>query len=383
MIGEVRHYINSEAQSNDDATWRQELPNRGALHSILLKAKATNGATSGRAKTMHDVVDEVKVIGNGSEVLFALYPEELEKIHEAFQGQPLPMIEDQQASAVQEFVLPIMFGKHLLDTNYFLRLSKFQDIELQVSYSPSIAADSGFATGTVTFDVLLVITPEDAMLSYEGTLVTRRIRSYTTAASGIEELELPGESIIRWIGNYVYEAGVADGTNVTAIELEDKSTGKAIFTADWLEALDLNRLLFGADIRHQATLLLANDETWASRIGEVEGLNVEIEESADASNDEYDGAFVDGIAGDTLTFDAYNLKVTAGSETITAQSSDVTLRVQVWGKSPSYFAVIPFMYEDNRNGWLDTSQYGKLVVKQTNGNAGATAYLSIQEVRRY
>ena len=105
------------------------------------------------------------------------------------------------------------------------------------------------------------------------------------------------------------------------------------------------------------------------------------EETADATNDEFNGVFVDGIAGDTLTFDAFNIDVTAGSETVTALTADEAIFASAWGKSPSYFGFIPFVGEDNPKGWLDTSLFGKPTVIHTNGNAAGAAYVSIQEVR--
>ena len=383
MVTKVMHYVNDAVQSSDNATYRLELPNRGALHSIILKAQCTNGATSARGVNMLDVIDEVEVIGDGSEVLFSLYPAELEKWSELWQQRELTMVEDQTADSVQEIVFPIMFGRKVYDPNFWLRLARFSQVTLEVAYSPNIAADQGFATGTVTFDVELVITPDDGALNYQGTLVTRRLYSYTTAASGDEEIEIPDQAVIRAIGNYCYEAAIADGVDITSIVLEDKSNGNKIFEADWDDLIHVNRELFGVKVEHMAVLLLANNETWASRIGEVLNYSVEEFDTPDATNDAWNIARVDGIAGDTLTFALANADITAGSETLTDQSSDMTLKAVVEGKAPSYFGVIPFTYEDNPNGWLKTADYGRIVVKQTNGAAGGAAYVSIQEMRRF
>jgi len=383
MIGEIRHYVNDEVQSSNAATYRLELPNRGALHQIVLRAKCTNGATSGRGVTMLDVVDEIKLIGDGSEVIFDLYSVEFEKWVEAMTGEALAMEEDQSASAVQEIVLPIWFGRSAVDLEYWLPMARFNDLKLEVSFSPTIAADAGFATGTVTFDVLLVVTPEDGGLVYKGTLATRRIRSFTSAASGDEEVELPSNSIVRAVGVYAYEAAIEDGTDITTVELLDKSSGQSIVKADWLDLCNLNPCLTGKYITHAAKLLLGNNETWASRLGNIVAINVDVIETADATNDEYDAAFVDGVSGDTLTFDAYNVDITAGSESITAAAGDVALRVEAKGKAPSHFGFIPFVHKDDPDGWLDTSKMGKPTVTLSQGGADAAVYVAVQELKRY
>ena len=156
MTIKAMHYVNDEAQSSDAATWRLSLPNRGNLHTLMLKAACTNGATSGRAVSILDVVDKVEIIADGSEVIYSLTPQEMEKWYETLQGKALVGLQSESANAVQYMVFPVMFGRWLYDPEYYLPLEKFKDVKLEVTFSPTIAADGGFATGTVTFDVELL-----------------------------------------------------------------------------------------------------------------------------------------------------------------------------------------------------------------------------------
>ena len=374
------HYINSEVQSSDAAIRRIELPNKGALHAAIVKVKCTNGATGGRAKNIFtDVLDKIEIRGDSSKILLSQYPKDFEKWFETLNGEGMQIVENQGADAVQEAVFPIMFGREIYDPEMFLPLSHWDDVKLELEFSPTIAADSGFATGTVTFDVMLLMTMEDANLPYQGTLITRTMKEHTTVVSGVEEFELPGDSLIRMIGNYVYEAGIADGVDVTKIELKDKSSGNSLFVADWAEFIAFNRQLFGADITHYAELFLTDNEVWASRIGEILNLSVEMEETVDTTNDEVDFVNVDAIAGDTLTFDVFNVDITAASETMTASSTDRAIRVAATGKSPSCFGLIPFNYVDTPDNYLRTSDWGRLIIEYTQGGAGGQLYTTIQE----
>jgi hypothetical protein len=383
MFPQWMHYVNDETQSSDDATWREKLPNLGNLHTILLKVKCTNGATSGRAKTILDVVDNIEVIANGSEVLFSLYPEELEKWIEALHGFPLPGEETQAADDVQEMVFPIMFGLKQFDPNHFLPLNRFQKVELEVKYSPTIAADSGFATGTTTFDLMLLISPPNAPVSYNGTVVHRRLSTYTSVASGNEEIELPSASEILAIGNYCYEADVADGTDITKVILEDKANGKKLYEADWFDGVHLAGLLSKPTITHVAQLFLTNNEVWNSRIAYPVDYHFELVETPSAGDDEVDILHADAQAGDKFTFDLSNVDITAGSETITASTTDRKILAQVMGKNPSYFLPIPFGPHYEGMPLLKTQDYGRPTVVHTQGAAGGTVYTSIQELKRY
>lgn len=378
-----RHYVNDEAQSSDDAVYKLNLPNVGALFGMLVKVQCTNGSTAGRDVNILDVVDEIEVIGDGSTVLFSLYPTELEKWYETLQGKALQAVQNEAASAVQEMVFPVMFGDGLFDPAKFLQLGSFSQVKLEITYSPNIAADAGFTAGTTKFDVMLLIDPAHDGQPREGTLVTRRINAYTSVASGEQEIELPSNSMIREIGNYVYETNLADGTNVSKVVLEDKASGMKLFEADWDDFIHLNRELYGAEIVHMWRLLAQNNDTLKTRIGEMLGYDIDVHHAVDTTDDSFQIARIDTHTGDQITLDVNDVDVTAGSEVIGAHAADLDIFLKVVGKSPSFFGLIPFDYGPESGGYLNTADFGKLAVIHTQGNAGAACYVSIRELRRF
>lgn len=383
MGAEWRHFVNDEVQSSDDATYRVELPNRGALHTILLKVQCTNGATSGRGVSILDVVDDVKIVGDGSEIIYSLTPVEIEKWHETMYGRPLVAVQNEAASAVQEMVFPLMFGRGIFDPEYFLPLERFKDVKLEVAFSPNIAADAGFATGTTTFDLELLMSMTNQNLSYAGTLKTRRINQFTSAASGDNEIELPDSLNIRAIGVYAYETSVADGTDITRVTLEDKADGKKLFEADWDDFIHINRELYGCDITHHIHAFLQDTETLNTRLGEILNYTASYLGDVTLATDLFELVRVDTITGDKLTFNLSQVDVTAGAEDIVTHATDEDVLVSVTGKSPSYFGLIPFHYLDNANYYMKTANYGRPTVILTQGGAGATVNVSIQENKVY
>ena len=82
----LRTLLDSEVQSSDDATRILDLPKSGALHSLQVRMRCTNGATSGLDVSIYDVVDLIEVVADGSRVLHSLIPEVSEKRYEARRG---------------------------------------------------------------------------------------------------------------------------------------------------------------------------------------------------------------------------------------------------------------------------------------------------------
>ncbi len=377
------HYINDEAQSSDAATWRKSLPNRGSLHSILLRCACTNGATGGRAVSIFSAIDKIEIIADGSEVIYSLEPTEIEKWYEALQGRALQGKQSEAAAAVQHAAFPLMFGRWLFDPEYFLPLEKFKDVKLEVTYSPTIAADGGFATGTTTFDVMLLQSFAEPGVAYKGTLKCRQLKAFTSLASGDDETELPDGIDIRNIGIYAYETAVADGTDITKVILEDKASGEKLFESDWPQLMDLSRELHGASIIHDFELFALDNDTLATRMGEIQGWSIEATiPDVDATDIFYLAKF-DAIAGDRLTLCYMKGTIVAAGESLATQATDGQIFVRVWGKSPSYFGLIPYDYMDVPGTYLKTSSYGKPTVVLSQGGADAAVKVSVQELKFY
>jgi len=383
MTLQVRHPVNGAVQASNAATFRESLPDNGALHSIIVKVNATNGSTAGRGVDITDVVDEIRVMADGTKQLFVLTPLEFEKWYETQNGKALQADRDEAADAVQEMVFPIMFGRELIDENMYLRLGAFNSVELQIDFSPTIAADAGFATGTVTFDVVLLITPEAEAGQYLGTLTTVEFRNFTSAASGDAVDEIDTRNPIRAIGIFAYEAAIADGVDLTRVRLRVNSGEFNLLDLDWDDFIIYNRELFGAEVEHFWNLFIQNNDTLDTHIGEILNVALQAQTAVDTSDDSFQRTVPDTIAGDRLTFDSGDVDITAASETITANAADVLVFCRVMGMSPSHFGLISFIGNDTPEDYLDRSQIGKLETVLTQGGAGADVRLAVQELQRF
>lgn len=384
MPPEIRQVVNGEAQANDAATYRYRLPNAGALHSLLLRVSCTNGATSGRNVSIFDVVDDIRIVADGSNVIFQQRPKEIEKYHESVLQHTLEINQVEAAAGVQQGVFPILFGREVYDPEIWLPLQSFGAVFLEVDYSPTISATVGFATGTTTIDLVQVMTPADQALTYRGTLVTVRRKEITTAASGQDITEIIRRFPIRLIGLYCWESATEDGVDVTRVELLANSGVKTLYAADWPEALSGNRELFGMGfVRHQMRLLSKDAEVIDTRIGRISEQSALISETAEIGADTNLIFTTTTIAGDRLTI---TQSVVTETTTTTPEAADTVLRdvfLAVGTFGPSFYVVLPFHMPDVPESYLPATAYNKLEVYATQGGAGGTYGVTVQELATF
>lgn len=383
MPARWRHLINDAVQSSDAATYSTDLPTAGALHALLVTAKITNGSTAGRNVGVLDAVDEIRIRGDGEDPIKLLHPQEVEKWYETLWGKALPGTATEAASAVQQMTFPVLFGRRLWDPEMFLPLERFKTAALEIDYSPTIAADAGFTTGTFTVDVMALISEAADRLSYRGTLKHRRIKSFTSAASGEDTTELPDTALIRAIGVYMYENQVDDLTDITRVRLEDRPTGKALVDFDINELYAMNEALFGAEITHLYRLLAQNADVLDTRLGRPTAISLRPIVAAEIGTDTNLIATISAITGDRLTLDASIVTETTVTTPEAADTTDRRYQVAVRGLTPSYFALLPYMYPDDESGYLPVERFGGLNLILTQAGAGATVRVSVEELVKY
>jgi hypothetical protein len=383
MTAEIRHIVNGEVQSSDAATYRLKLPEVGSLHSILVRCSMTNGATAGRNVDIFDVVDDIRIVEGGRANLFQMHPTELEKWYETEFGKALDVVTTEAASGVQSAWFPIFFGRGMYDREYFLPVTPSKSRYLEIDYSPTITADGGFATGTFTLDVVYVISQQDEALPYRGTLVTRRVKEITTVASGEDATILNNAFPMRAIGVYVYEANTEDNTDVATISLEANDRRVKLFTLDWPEFLSFNETLFGAhEIIHNFNLLWQNADTIDVRLGRILSWSLSPVVASEIGTDTNLVATISALTGDRMTLSSSIVTETTTTTPEAADTTDRRYQLSVRGRGPSFFGIIPFLYQDSPDGYLKSNEYSNLTLFATQAGAGGTYSVITQELQQ-
>ena len=378
---QIRYLLDSEVQSSDDATKILKLPLSNVIHTLYIKAEVTNGATNAQDLSLDDVVDKIEVIGNGSEVVYSLTPQEARLWGLLDYGFPITEKRDEGGGEVQHAVYPILFGQHEWDPNFWLPCSKFTDLELRIKYSPTISV-TAFATGTVTLTVIALMTMGGDPGPYQGTLRKTTIYDFTTVASGDETIDLPRRLLYKRGLIYAYEAGVEDGTDITKVKFSLNNDELIPFNLDWEDLQEWNRKIYDLHPYFTALLNRADGDVVHTHLGRL--TNVKLTPAAAAKS-----ASVAAVAGDAVTLDLLDQSTQAvdegGTATYTihaAVTADTDIFMYAEGLGLPYAVLLPFS-EIGEDGVFDPTKYDMVQLILTQGGAGADAKVSLEEIISY
>jgi hypothetical protein len=259
----------------------------------------------------------------------------------------------------------------------YLPLSMVKNPRLEIPYSPTIAADGGFATGTTTFNVMALWTPDSEKLPYDGTLCLRTIKAFTSLASGDDQTDVTILDPIRAIGVYAYENQVDDGTDITRVRLEANTGEYDLWAGDWDDFLQVSRVGWEALIHHNFKLLAQNNDVLDTRMSLPKQWSIGVRAGLSAG-DTYPLYVFDTVAGDRLTLDGALGDFTGGATSLAADTTDRAMQVKVEGVSPSYFGLIDYADVDDPSNYLNPKDFDKLRVILSQGGAGADVRIGVQ-----
>jgi hypothetical protein len=375
-----RVILDNEVQSSDDATKVVKLPLSNYLHTLYIKVKCTNGATSAKGQSIADVVDLIEVVANGSDVIVSLTPNEIKRWALWQTGLSIPQNRSEVAAAVQEMVFPVQFGRSPFDPDYYLPCARLSDLELRIKYSPTIAATS-FVTGTTTIGVFGVMSMGAEPGVYRGTLSTKTAKAFVAAASGDDQTYLPKGNLLRQVLIYAYEAGTEDGGAITRVKLDLNNGERELFNIAWNDLSDMNTYENWVNHTENIRAVLADTDTLATGVARIGVVNVSENVAGVVATDDIYFRRVTAIAGDTLTIEGTKSHTTAGAEDLTADATGRNTYVSVQGRGLSH-AVVLDLSGAGESALLNTSNYDQIRLTLTQGNAGGVVRVSTQEVRQ-
>lgn len=374
-----RVVLDNEVQSSDDATKIVKLPLSNYLHTLFVKVKVTNGATSAKNQSVEDVVDRIEVVANGSDVLFSLTPAEIKRWNLWVTGINAPQVRNETAGAVQEMLFPVHFGRMPFDPDYFLPCARLSDLEVRIKYSPTIAVTS-FATGTVTISVFADMTMGGAPGDYRGTLSHKTVRAFTSAASGDDQTLIPRGNLLRQAMVYAYEAAIDDGTDITRVKFDLNNEERVPYNIAWNDLRDLNSYSNWVVHEENIVAFCADTDVINSKVSRIQHVGVSEKFVYTLATDLISFRRVTSITGDALTIEGSTGKLTAGTEDLTADATARATMLQVKGEGLSHAVILDFAGLGEQS-ILNTSEFDQVRLTLTQGGAGADVRISTQEVR--
>jgi hypothetical protein len=378
MSWERRLLLNAETQASDAATRRIALPRKGALSALLLRIRITNGSTAGEEHIV-DAIDKVEVVADGSNVLFSLEGVELLRWAWYWLKRFPPQSWNEGVSAVQELNLPIFFGRYLGDPMFYLDLGQYRDVELRIQYSPTIAVTS-FATATTQFHIPMWVDDSGAAPGPRlGFLRTTQVRAFNSAASGEDITEL--SRLYKYMDIMVYcrEAAIADGVDITTVEVRVDDKRIIPFTGIWDDIQAENEQMFGIIPIVNLLALRANAATIGMRTGRILEAKVG-ERFTYAATVDFPMYTIASVAGDVITLAG---QLVEGSATYAAVALDTTRRtldVRARGLGIGNAIVIPFALNGNPDLALDPTNMSRLQLALTQGGADGATKISTREL---
>ena len=374
-----RYILKQHTLASDSATYTVDLPESNKLSALLLKLAWTNGTTNNQGRGLPAEIDKVEVIADGSFEIVSLTGWQLYKMaHFAF-GRPPTQVRTQVGSAVQQVILPILFGRYIGDPEYYLDCSLFTSLELKITYSPTISATVGFATGTGVLDVVGHMYMGGAPGPQMGYLKTTQKYSFTSVASGDEEIELPRAHPYRSIMVRAFESGIADGVDVTELKLEVNDGEFTPYVGRWVDIQQENQESLKIVPVECGVAHLTDADTLETEVGTLVSIRMNTAAAFAAATDWGDDRPA-SVAGSLVTIAG---QLNEGSGTWGAVALDTVDRAIHWeatGIGVGHCVLIPFDLGGDMNNCLPSRDYDRVKLILTQGGAGAAVEVVLQEV---
>lgn len=191
-------FLRQGASMAVNTTYRLDLPETGYLSGILLHiygSPVTDSMITTEKWRIWDYLSNIAVIANGSTVLKSYTGQLARYLTWRAGGIASPDKPFNYGSSTHRFHTLIPFGRSLMDPTMGLDLSRYQNVELQITND---ASASYYASG-MSVDVGLIYQRDTAGSPYNAFLRTEEWRKWTTVANEWKYLDMPTELPIRRI----------------------------------------------------------------------------------------------------------------------------------------------------------------------------------------
>lgn len=195
-----RQFKSLKAFDSDAQTEVFDLPRKGIISNLLIEIQALSGSTN-IDLWIADAISKIEVIGNGSTVIQSLSGRQVQA-SASRDDLALPPNKEYSPSGTCWGYFDIRFGRYPGDPLYALDLSRWDSVELKVTYNLAATGTlgtTGFTTATGKISITGLYSPDGAGMAPQGYLKKEQKKTYTTAASGVEDLDLPTDFPFRRI----------------------------------------------------------------------------------------------------------------------------------------------------------------------------------------
>lgn len=250
------HYFLSErAFASDAQTEVFDLPSRGVISDLMIELVALSGSTNADI-LLSDILTKVEVIGNGSTVIKSYSGRHIQAIASYDDGR-FPLDKEYSPSGTCWGYFDVRFGRFIGDQKYALDCSKWQSLELKLTYALTAGGTidtTGFTASSGKWTIFGRYAPVGAEFVPVGYIKSEEKKTYTSAANTTYDLNLPADYPYRRLMLFQgsLDTDVQHGFQYVTIDVNEGAK----------KPLDR---MHGNDLRHWQALLAGGDLWWVKR----------------------------------------------------------------------------------------------------------------------
>ena len=364
-----REVIRKGISMSLNGTYKLDLPEHGMLSSLLIRIEGSEKTGYGQGVERWRIIDEmskVTVLANASTIIKSLTCKQAQALAFYDQGV-LPSAQWRNYATNTQFeTMLVNFGRFMGDTQYGLDLSRFNNVELQLT-NEATSADFTNLTVTIT-GIYLRDVPAT---QFGGYMRTEEWKRWTTVADETKYNDLPTAHKLRRIilqaipdkdGNFLYETNMWNVMYDVDLSLD---TGQIRVYKGGLDQLMFENLL---DHGHHVLI-----GAWPYQTADY-GVDISIGRVGGhvAGAGTQDGAVASAIA---------TLETARGHGTLKPEvyTGDEPYNVIAFGSNPFHTAFFDFGLDGNPNNYLDPDarKTVKLDIKTRNSSSAADGTAAI------
>ena len=297
--------LDGEAQSSDKTTKTIDLPRDGHISMIDLVFAMTNGATSNtgysnggtQGTNPWDVITKMEIIANGSKTILSVTNVE-DLIAEAIRitGKIPARTITEVLGEVQRIHVPVYFGRFIDDklmvipNGMYNNGNFFDSLQLKITYDLTVAA-TDYATGTFTITCAVKKLVDNSPPQEKLIKTFQHKEDYTTVAGTTKSINLTyGPALfMRSIQVKAYEAGIAEGVDITKLQVDYNSLGGGKVTPfenEWKTIQKHNASVYGlAPLTFTGKAFFEDTDIISTRVPDVKRYTADVENALDVTID--------------------------------------------------------------------------------------------------
>ena len=208
----TRYFIPQRDFKTNAQTEIFPLPKVGMISNIMLEIYGISGSTN-TDLYVPDIISKVEVIGNGSTVIQSLDGRQIQASN-AFDDLVMPPDKEYSPSGGCWGFMDIRFGRFPGDEKYALDCTKWDSLELRITYAVAAggtAGADGFTDDKCNMTAWGLYAPDGGGMSPVGFIKKEEKKTYTSSIGGTEDLKLPSDFPYRRLMLFTETHGVLPG----------------------------------------------------------------------------------------------------------------------------------------------------------------------------